>query len=497
MRLTAFAALGLCAALAAAHPAASQARDTTSGPVLSLDEALHLAVRNNPDYLQTVASRRTASAQLRSARGALLPSVNASFGTQYQRAGAQQIQGANFNVASDIYQSNYSVGVNYRLNAASFVNPRLQSANVAATEADIVGALATLRSGVTQQYLAVLKAQAQADLQDSLVLTNTTQLALANAKLQVGSGTSLDVTRAQVDLGTQRVAALRARNQIEVEKLRLFQRVGVQQPPNVQLTSNLTITEPTFTLESLISDARRANPVLNAIRSREKVATLGVKSARSDYLPSLFVSTGLGGYTYQLADPEGQIKLAQLRAIQSQSSCFTTDSLRRGAGLPGIGSACASLPLFTDADAAAFRNTNSQFPFNFTKQPFAISAQVSIPVFNGFQRESNVQLAQAQHDDAIYAVRRGELALTEGITEFYLQLRTAARTVALQEQTVARAREELRLAEERFRVGAGTSLDVTTARASFERAETDRINAVYDFHSAFAALESAVGRPLR
>ena len=31
----------------------------------------------------------------------------------------------------------------------------------------------------------------------------------------------------------------------------------------------------------------------------------------------------------------------------------------------------------------------------------------------------------------------------------------------------------------------------------FERAENDRINAIYDFHKAYAALESAIGRPLR
>ena len=35
------------------------------------------------------------------------------------------------------------------------------------------------------------------------------------------------------------------------------------------------------------------------------------------------------------------------------------------------------------------------------------------------------------------------------------------------------------------------------ARAAYERAETDRINAIYDYHRAYAALENAVGRPLR
>jgi outer membrane protein TolC len=73
----------------------------------------------------------------------------------------------------------------------------------------------------------------------------------------------------------------------------------------------------------------------------------------------------------------------------------------------------------------------------------------------------------------------------------------AVQTVALQEQNAARAREELQFAQERYRVGAATFLDVTTSRSSYEQASIDRVNAIYDYHKAFAALESAVGRPLR
>jgi outer membrane protein len=422
--------------------------------------------------------------------------MNANFSSSYQRAGQQTIQGASFNVASDIYQSSYQLGVTYRLNAASFVNPKLYSASVAAAEADIVGQRESVRGLVTQQYLAVLKAQAQAALQDSLVATNETQLALAKAKLQVGSGTSLDVSRAEVDLGTQKVAALKAHNQVEVEKLRLFQRIGVTEPTNVQLTTTFTVAEPTFSLDSLLRLAKLQSPTLVALRSREHVADLGVKAARSDYLPSLFLSTGWGGYTYQLASPEGQIQAARFNALQQQASCFTTDSIRVGAGLPSIAGKCAAIG-FTDAQAQAFRDQNKQFPFNFTKQPFSVFAQLSIPVFNGWTREYNVQQAQANRETAIYNTRRTELAVAEAVGEAYLSLRAAAQTVAQQEQTVVWARDALRLAEERFRVGAGTSLDVTTARGAYERAETDRINAIYDYHTAFAALESAVGRPLR
>ena len=66
-----------------------------------------------------------------------------------------------------------------------------------------------------------------------------------------------------------------------------------------------------------------------------------------------------------------------------------------------------------------------------------------------------------------------------------------------QEQNATKAKEELAYAEERYKVGLATFLDVTTSRGTYEQALIDRVNAVYDYHKAFAALENAVGRPLR
>ena len=40
-------------------------------------------------------------------------------------------------------------------------------------------------------------------------------------------------------------------------------------------------------------------------------------------------------------------------------------------------------------------------------------------------------------------------------------------------------------------------VELVQARGDFESAETNRITAVYDVQRAFAALEAAVGRPLR
>jgi outer membrane protein TolC len=94
-------------------------------------------------------------------------------------------------------------------------------------------------------------------------------------------------------------------------------------------------------------------------------------------------------------------------------------------------------------------------------------------------------------------VRARNLQLTTEVTQTYLTLVTDAKTVQLQEQNAAKATEELAFAEESYKVGAKTFLDVTTARGTYEQALSARVNAIYEYHKAFAALESAVGRPLR
>jgi len=485
----------LFAIVIAATPLAAQSRDSvaTAGPALSLDDALRLARSNNPDLQQVLESRRTARATQRAAYGSLLPSLDASLGGQYQEGGRQIYNGVTLGTNPNTIGSNYSLSLSYSLNAGSVIAPRVAAASRDAVEADITGSTESLRSLVTQQYLTVLQASAKADLADTLVAAAQAQVELARARAAVGSATSLDVQRAEVDLATQQVQALQARNQIEIEKLRLFQRMGVDQPANVQLTSAFTITAPSFTIDQLLSLARDQNPQVVALRAREKASSLTVRQSQSEYTPSLDVSTGWGGYTQRYTDENALVAGARANVAQGYESCLADNFARAGAGLSQH--ACSSS--FTAADEAAIRNSNDQYPFNFTKSPWAIRAAVRLPIFNGFQRELHVEQAIAARNNARTNVRARELQLNADVTAAYLTLNTSLKSIALQEQNAARARDELRLTEERYRVGAATFLDVTQARATYERAESDRINAVYDYHKAYAALESAVGRPLR
>src|SRR4029077_10015100 len=221
--------------------------------------------------------RKSADAQVKNAYGALLPSSSAQFYSGYQQGGNIFLNGGSLAVGSDQLQSQYYLGLNYRINAGTLVQPRAAKANRVAADADINGAAETMRSLVTQQYITVLRADANASLQDTLVEVQRANLELAKARVAVGADNILAVRRAEVTLGQAQVAALTAHNAAEVERVKLFQQIGVRPPNSVELTTAFEVAKPTFTLDSVLDLARRANPAVRALREREAAAGCNVR----------------------------------------------------------------------------------------------------------------------------------------------------------------------------------------------------------------------------
>jgi outer membrane protein len=488
--------LVLIAVVAVSAPIVCRGQGPASGPVLTLEESIQLALRNNPQHQMVRSNRARAGNALRSAYGALLPGVSSSFGASWREGRQQFFEGQPFGAASDVVSSNAGVSVGASWSGSTLMGPRQQRALLDASELDLSGSEQSIRAAVVQDYLSVLQAQARAALQDTLLINTQAQLDLARARLQVGAATSLEVRNAEVQLGRQRVAVLRERNNVENARLQLFQRLGIPEQEGARLTTAFPMAEPALQLAELLDMARRGNPTMSALKARESAANIGVSSARTAWFPTLSLSTGISGYTSQQSNIDAEISQARAQAEGAKRSCFTQDSIRRGAGLSGIGASCNAIN-FTDAQANALRDANSQFPFTFTRNPISYGASLSFPIFNGFQRERQIQEAQLARNDARYRVREQELRLTAEVTTAYRTLITQFQTVQFNDQSQQAAREAVLLAQERYRVGAATFLDVTTAQNQLQSAATEYINSIYDFHKAYAALENAVGRPLR
>ena len=483
---------------------------------LSLAAALDQGQRLSPTYRQVLNDAGAARWAVRSAYANLLvPSVNVSSSLGYTGSGSATFGGSVFNQSSPSLSSGYGVDLNWQFSGATLTAPGQQKATQTAVGEDINNGLVRLRYDITFQYLSALQAAAQSDVARQQVARNSDFLGLAQARNQVGQATILEVKQAQVLKGQADVSLLRAVQAENEAKLELFRRMGVSSPNQIEtvgLTDSFPVTEPTWKLDELLSVATEQNPALRAFRARETSASWSVKAQKSRFLPAFSFSAGWNGYTQQFTNSQLLLKQSLERAQGNLSNCSFQNSLITSLPGGGIGGQAgngtvADCKFFSGLDATGnallpdlesqIRKSNSVFPLNFTAQPFSARLQISLPIFDGFQRDLSVSQARSQHEDLKESVRAGQLQVRTDVQGRYLGLNTSFQAIAVQAANRDAARDQLRLAQDRYRLGSGSTLEVSDAQNAVQRAEGDYVNAIYEYHKAIAALELAVGRSLR
>jgi outer membrane protein len=496
-RLARAAGLSLLALLAAAPLAAQQPAAT--GPGLTLQQAVSTARQNNPDMQAQRNDTRSTQAAIRNARADFLPSADISAGFGYTGSGEQRFGSQTFGEKPVYYSSDWSLGLNYQLSRAKMLQPRIARAQHQAAESRIAGFEASLVMQVQQQYLTTLQAGELAAQALREVERTREHERLAQAKLEVGSGTPLDLRRAQVERGRAEVGVVQQQNTYETELLRLGMLMGVDLPTGTRLESGFELFEPRWSSDELVRMALENNPGLLAARASTGAAETQVRAARSAYLPSLSFRVGLTGSVYSAGDIDPLVQ-QQLGGLQGAfASCTEGNAIRTAVGLTPQD--CSQLNVNDPVVRAAVRREveagNPNFPFGYQRQPLQASMSISLPLFDGLSRERRIEEARVQESDARYAVRAEELRLTRDVRTGLLNAQTAYRTAQLQRQVAENAAEELRMARERFRLGAASSIEVTDAQTRLAEAERAVIDAVYAYHKSVAALEALAGRSLR
>jgi len=466
---------------------------------LSLADAISVAKDHNPGYRRAQNNRGPASWAVRNAYSSLfLPDFRASGGMTYTGPGSQTFLAQSFSQSVSTLSSFYDLSLSYQLSGTTLSQPGLAKAEQRATDADIAGLENVLITGITQQYLTVRQSIALADLARKTLERNEEFLKLAQARYGVGQATLIDVRQAQVARGQAAVGLLRAQTVVSVEKLRLFEQMGVTPPVDVatvQLTDSFRVQAPTWQLTELLTMAEQQNPSLKALRARENAASWGVRAAASAWGPVVTASAGWSGFTQQFTNVDPLIASGQQAANAQYGQCLSNDSVRTGAGLSGMG--CGQYQWNPVVDEKRLRDANSAFPFQFTEQPFQARLTISMPIFTNFAQELRVSQARADRNDVEESVRARGLAVHTDVSQTYLALQTAYRTVGIQDTNRTAGLEQLQLSTERYRVGSGTFFDLLDAQVQALRAESEYVNATYDYHKAVAALEAAVGRSLR
>jgi len=104
--------------------------------------------------------------------------------------------------------------------------------------------------------------------------------------------------------------------------------------------------------------------------------------------------------------------------------------------------------------------------------------------------------ASVARDNAQAAAADTRRAVTAQLAQQIAALTTAYEKIDIARANVAAATEDLRVQNERYRVGAATILDLLTSQASLTQAEQNFVQVRFDYLLARAALEALVGHEL-
>jgi outer membrane protein TolC len=144
--------------------------------------------------------------------------------------------------------------------------------------------------------------------------------------------------------------------------------------------------------------------------------------------------------------------------------------------------------------------SDREFPDNAnffkTEYSWGIGVQLSWNIFDRFATKSDIQLAQAERRIAEEELRQAKLDAELEVKQLYLILKEAEERMRVTDETVAQASENVRLANERYRVGAGTMLETIESAATLQEAQGNLVNAKCDYLIAKADLLRATGRPV-
>jgi outer membrane protein TolC len=125
--------------------------------------------------------------------------------------------------------------------------------------------------------------------------------------------------------------------------------------------------------------------------------------------------------------------------------------------------------------------------------PINVGAQISIPIFAGFSKTNQIKAIRNQRAQLDvqreYAERGVKLQVQQSINT----LLTARETMLANELTVEQAEKAYQISYTRFGAGAGTILELNNSLLTLTQAQLNYSQAIYDYLSAHAAYEKALG----
>lgn len=424
------------AVLLACRPGLAQAQDTGAAqrPTVTLAEAVDLALQANPAVIQARGQVDIAGAGKRETFGNWLPTINGS--SSWSRNSSTRFDPTTQRNVSAPTRDTYSAGLSASLQLFSgfrrFAQARSANADLEAADAALVSQQFQVILQTKQAFFAALAADELVRVATTRITRAEQQLKISQDKLAAGSATRSDTLRGRVELANAQLQLLNAETQRATAEANLARLIGWDGSVRAQMDSAL-FAPVVLDTSQLRQEALAASPSVRQAEANAEAARAQLAVTRAQYLPTLNAS-----YSNNLSGQD-------------------------------IGSLANS---------------------------WSMRLSLSWPLFNGFTRETQMARSNAARDAAWAQAEDARRQVNAQLTQNLAALASAQARLEIAQASRAAALEDLRVQQERYRLGVATLLDVLTTQVNLDQAEVDIVQARFDYLTAKAQIEALIGREL-
>jgi outer membrane protein len=414
-------------------PVVAVAQEAEDIETLTLEEAIRRATSFDPEYVAALGRIDNAAWSRRAAVTAfVLPSVQAS--ASLTRASSEFFNIGTADLTTQLVQGTLQGSLNLFQGGAKFFELTRSRAEIDASTSNDVQALHQPEVDTESDYYDVLAGKELRLVAQERVRRAEEQLAIARARVVSGAAVQTDSLQLLLELTRAQVDMLQEDAALRVARYALGRRVGAGGPVDAAPVDTTPASTLPITELEAITEALESGPDYQTAVAEERGTQAFLNQQRAGYLPSV--------------DLFGQVQ-------SFDDKFFPTGTVRSQAGFV-----------------------------------------VTIPVWNGAQREIQVSQARVQRDVARTRREQVERSVRRDVVQAYATYNTARASAELAARAVVVATENLRVQESRYRTGATTILDLITAQVDLADAEAGVVQARYATRLALAGLEALLGRRL-
>ena len=418
--------------MAMAWSAAAPANVQPPNP-LTVDQAVALALQQNPAVILARQGVQYANTQVNVARAGARPNVNLSAPGTYIPSPTSVSFNNSVIPLSTLFSASGALTVSQPVwPPAQWQAPfHSAQANVGITEENLQRTRQQIAFQTRQAFFQVLGNNELMGVAQDAVTVAQTQLKLAESTVNAGLAAPLDIYQARATLANAEVGALQAKNAVDVALASLAAELGLP------AGTPLAIAPPTQ-LPSLPPDLAALTQL--AMRQRPEITQL----------------------TFRRQQLQASIALFHLEQTPLLSAGATYAQPLVGAGV-------------------------------FSTSGLSIGLTAAMNLYNGGKTRAEIAGARVQLAELDSTAQQLELSIGLDVRQAWLNLQNALQQLGSAEQGRDAAAEALRIAEIRYRNGEGIVLEVDQARLNHTQALTALAQARFQALVAAAQLDFALG----